>query len=39
MIAAEMQYHNDIQQGGGTIEKMNMIKHQSLYQHEHHKGS
>ena len=39
VVSAEMEHHDDIQQGGGTIEQMDMVEHQSLHQHEHHEDA
>ena len=39
VVSAEMEHHDDIQQGGGAIEQMDMVEHQSLHQHEHHEDA
>lgn len=37
LVSAKMQHQDDVDQWCGTIEEMNMIEHQSLYQQEHYK--
>lgn len=37
LVSAKMQHQDDVDQWCGTIEEMNMIEHQSLYQQEYYK--
>ena len=39
MVSAEMEHHENIQQGGGAVEQVDMVEHQSLHQHKHHEDA